>query len=310
MTSKSSDSNVKDIAVPQQNLLDVVTGGGLKDFAAPDPEMLQQAADPEGKTSAHIAPEDKQTLPQLQLLQAMSPAVADGMGNAGQFYNTASGIAIDGPINVIPVFHWTLRRRWPDRDDPRRIPLCQALDAQHGAGVPGGECVQCPNQRMWKNGVPQGDCDKIYAFILHVVQWDTVLLLDCARTKVKFARELFRLINNAPHNGAPFSNMYKIGSTVEKGDKGTYHVLTLETFDELINQPGRNAKQFSIMSKAFDKQFQELQRLHEMFMKLYNEKKLLPNVQEAPAQQQQSEGSKIAEDTVLPEETENGKLPF
>lgn len=92
-------------------------------------------------------------IPRLTILEGMSPAVTkEKLGHPGDFFVTGfkTNLGSD-PIEVVILkrlgrsnIYWK-----PLKDGGGK--LCEAKDAKHGVGTPGGDCATCPN-REWTTG--------------------------------------------------------------------------------------------------------------------------------------------------------------
>ena len=207
-----------------------------------------------------VRPDELNIVPQLKVLQGLSPEVQDGTGKAGQFWDSYQDKAIDAPILIVPVHTFRTRARWAS-DRGVQLPVCRSHDGKTGSGNPGGDCSTCKNpKRFTRDGQLIGDCDETIQFVVWLPEHNSWCLLPLAKTKYKIGKQWINMIYKG--RGRIFSNVFKMGLTLEESArKEKFHNITFELFEE--NNQNRVRITDAAMLEALEKknaEFRELQQ--------------------------------------------------
>ena len=165
----------------------------------------------------------------LRICQSMSaPAQnnyedSNGKPWKGQFYLVGSdetdsydeATGFDSPlptITIVPLGGAAKRNKWVDTGAGAREIQCRAIGGKFadlvGEGLPGGPCAQCPESK-WKtleNGKKAIGCDKVYSFIVYVLEWEEICVWDLARTAAPIGRWVHKQLHN--RGGGDMSKAY------------------------------------------------------------------------------------------------------
>jgi len=170
-------------------------------------------------------------VPQLKVLQGLSPEVQEGVGKAGQFWDSYQDKAIDSPILIVPVHTFRTKARWAN-DRGVQLPVCRSHDGKTGSGDPGGDCTSCKHpKRFTRDGQLIGDCDETIQFVVWLPEHNSWCLLPLAKTKYKIGKAWINMIYKG--RGRIFSNVYKMGTVLEESvRKDKFHNIVFEVFEE------------------------------------------------------------------------------
>ena len=141
----------------------------------------------------------------LRIVQANSEPVKgqwkddDGNSWLGQFYVSGTDRDADPDeesefndprqiLTLVPLAGAAKRQRWVEKDDKTRVVQCQAIGPKFsiliGRGSPGGSCKECPLSQ-WQTD-EKGNryvlCDKVYSYVVWVVEWEMVCIWDLSKT--------------------------------------------------------------------------------------------------------------------------------
>lgn len=160
-------------------------------------------------------------IPKLRLAQGLTAEVQSGEAKPGQWL--VLGVEPMDEVNIIPV---GMARRRELRDDDTRSVVCKSSDAQHGTGVPGGECALCPMAKWVEvtSGKNKGktmppSCSFIYSYMVYIVETETMAVLEFYRTSITAGKMLNTMIaQNGIGNFA-----VALTSTGRSGPKGTFY---------------------------------------------------------------------------------------
>ena len=178
-----------------------------------------------------VSTDELNLVPQLKVLQGLSPEVQEGIGKAGQFWDSYQDKAIDAPVLIVPVHTFRTRARWAN-DRGVQLPVCRSHDGKQGSGNPGGDCSVCKQpKRFTRDGQLVGDCDETMQFVVWLPEHDSWCLLPLAKTKYKIGKQWVNMIYKG--RGRIFSNIYKMGLILEESArKDKFHNIVFETFEE------------------------------------------------------------------------------
>ena len=178
-----------------------------------------------------VRTDDLNLVPQLKVLQGLSPEVQEGLGKAGQFWDSYQDKPIDPPILIVPVHTFRTRARWAN-DRGIQLPVCRSHDGKTGSGDPGGDCTVCKHPKKFtRDGQLIGDCDETMQFVVWLPEHDSWCMLPLAKTKYKIGKQWVNMIYKG--RGRIFSNVYKMGLVLEESArKDKFHNIVFELFDE------------------------------------------------------------------------------
>lgn len=216
-------------------------------------EFLDQFKD-DGASLDTLDDKYKQQLPLLMLCQGGSTAVKQGNAKPGEFWDLASEKALNVPITVTPLLIWNNRIRWSD-DISIAVPLCRSQNGREGQGDPGGDCFACSERKVWQNGQMVGTCDEQVSAIFYIWDSGTVSMLNFARTKIKVARRIIKLLNVPPALKL-FCYAFKLNTQLEQsGNNPEFYNVTLDNFSN-------NDKYVILTDKKYTSRLQEFAKLH------------------------------------------------
>ena len=136
----------------------------------------------------------------------------DGKSWLGQFYLVGSeeGVStdedeeFDAPLDrltIVPLAGAAKRNLWVRVDGKGEI-RCQAIGRKYseliGEGRPGGPCKEC-DKAKWKTdeeGNRYTECDRVYSYVIYVVEWGEVCVWDTSRTTSPIGREMHKWLSN------------------------------------------------------------------------------------------------------------------
>ena len=214
---------------------------GTKDWSSLIGEMVKAEATVDSSVAVYhqgvdqdldeVRTEDLNLVPQLKVLQGLSPEVQEGFGKAGQFWDSFQDKAIDAPLLIVPVHTFRTRARWAS-DRGTQLPVCRSHDGKKGSGNPGGDCTECKHPKKFtRDGQLIGDCDETIQFVVWLPEHNSWCLLPLAKTKYKIGKQWINMIYKG--RGRIFSNVYKMGlDLVESSRKEKFHNITFELFEE------------------------------------------------------------------------------
>ena len=206
----------------------------------------------------------KQSTPILQLCQGASGAVKQGNARPGEFWDANAEKAIPAPITVTPLLIFNNRLRWSEKMEDS-MPLCRSRDSETGEGDPGGECRSCEFKKVWRNGGMVGDCDEQVTMIVYVWDTATVTILNFARSKIKVAKRIVKLLNVPPMLKI-FCYAFKLNTQLERSNSGIeYHNIYLDKLD--------NNDKITVITNQ-DKKLGEFAALYETYRDQYNKNQI------------------------------------
>ncbi len=178
-----------------------------------------------------VSTDELNLVPQLKVLQGLSPEVQEGVAKAGQFWDSFNDQPLDPPILIVPIHTFRTRARWAD-DRGVQLPVCRSHDGKQGSGNPGGDCTVCKQpKRFTRDGQLVGDCDETMQFVVWLPETDSWCLLPLAKTKYKIGKQWINMIYKG--RGRIFSNIYKMGLVLEESArKDKFHNIVFEVFEE------------------------------------------------------------------------------
>ena len=180
-------------------------------------EKAQNAVVPKSGASARGYEDTENTdfiIPRVELLQALSPAVVDGVGRPGQIVNSISKDLIDN-LEFVPVFLKKTYIRWIPRDEGGGM-VYQTDDPQDERVI---------QDSVWVNDNPP-TCTAYLNFMCLFEGMEAPIILSFAKTGYKIGR---KLLSMAKMTGLDmFASRYLLGSELVKGDTGPYHQFTVK----------------------------------------------------------------------------------
>lgn len=177
-------------------------------------------------------------IPRLRLLQALSQAVSDGIGAAGQFQDSLTEEVLGDNVEIVLLG----MRNGAAYFEPGQGLVCKSVDGI--SSIRGDSCKDCPfgqYHREWRDDkAPK--CSSTKEFLC--VTKDTVAGKSSRPIAVSFMRSSFpigkKLITMARLTGEDiFANSYVIKSKKEKNDKGVFYKMDVSkgahlTQEELV----------------------------------------------------------------------------
>ncbi len=134
------------------------------------------------------------TIPRLVLLQSTSPQVDDGLGKPGEFFVTGINRNLGaGPLELIPLMRSKSRAYWKKLDEGGGK-MCEAKDAKHGVGSPGGDCESCPAQRWHGNDKPLCDLNENLVAVVRTDEDWMPLAVTGKRSTLRAMKDLNMLL--------------------------------------------------------------------------------------------------------------------
>lgn len=158
--------------------------------------------------------------PLLRLMQGLSPEVTEGAAKPGQW--VLAGFDAADELTIVPLAY---ARRREYRDPDSGLMSCTSMDGEFGNGQPGGRCADCEMNKWTGEGKnrrgPQ--CVFMYSYMVYVKEFDTGGILNFKRTSLAVGRSLNSLVSRSGMGNV----VVTLGSKVQKGGKGTYHIPQL-----------------------------------------------------------------------------------
>lgn len=191
-------------------------------------------------------------LPQLILLQGLSPAVIAGKGKVGEMMNNITDqiVAENGKsVNFIPSFYFKRRVKWIPMAEGGGID-CRSKDAILGDIY--GACGDCPHGNNWarKQDAPGGKptnvppaCTLYHCIMGHVEGDMTPMIIDMAKTKEKVANKLLSVMLFGGHK-IPWAKKYQFSSVDETSKVGGFKYKNLD-FKVLPGEPSKEDQEFA-----------------------------------------------------------------
>lgn len=187
-------------------------------------------------------------LPQMILLQGLSPAVASGKGKVGEILNNITDTVlapVGKPVRFIASFYFKRRMKWIPMVDGGGID-CRSKDAILGDIY--GECASCPHANSWireagtKKNVPPA-CTLYHCIMGHIEGDMTPIILDLAKTKEKVANKLLSVMLFSG-NKIPWKKTYEFWSVDETSKVGNFHYKNFD-FKVLPGEPSKEDQEFA-----------------------------------------------------------------
>lgn len=162
-------------------------------------------------------------IPRIRLLQALSSAVVDETGKAGQFENSLTKEVVSGPIEVIPL---AVKRGAVYLSQDKGM-VCKSDNGV--TAIDGSVCAECPYGEYWKkfhdNGTPP-KCSGTIDFV--VVDRESlsedipkVAAFTFMKTSYKTGKEVVAM---ARYTGKPlYARSYLIDTKKVESAKGKYY---------------------------------------------------------------------------------------
>jgi len=174
---------------------------------------------------------DDIVIPRIRLAQGLTAEVQDGTAKPGQWLLT--GYQPADELTVVPLM---FSRQRALRDDAGAV-LCKSSDSLRGLGEPGGDCAHCP-MNQWADGdkgarIPPV-CVFSYVYIVYVVEFQTLGLLEFRRTNITAGKTLNTIA--AQRDLGNFA--VKIKSSKQQGKRGTFYqtiIQPLPADQEVLN---------------------------------------------------------------------------
>lgn len=171
-------------------------------------------------------------IPRIRLAQGLTNEVQAGTAKPGQWIVT--GFEPADEITIVPLLA-SRQRRLTDEDFQT---LCQSSDGVTGVGTPGGACSKCP-KNQWTDG-PKGRrnppaCTFSYAFVVYVVDFETMAIVEFRRTGIQAGKTLN---TNVMRFGlGRFAAILRSGA--KQGPRGAYYTATVvptKVTEEILSQ--------------------------------------------------------------------------
>lgn len=247
-------------------------------------EFFEQFAD--DGTLEHVSDDLKRSMPLLQLCQGSSGVVKQGTARPGEFYDSATEAVLKPPITITPIFIFSNRLRWGENMEDS-MPLCRSRDGITGEGDPGGKCAECPERKIWSDDKMQGTCDEQITMIVWVWEQNAVTFLNMARTKIKPAKRIMKLIQSTKLKC--FCSKFKLDTKLDRSAQGVeFHNIYLDSFE--------NNDVVQVMGEEDKEQLGIFAKYHNDYRKQFESGELLSPVEDQnsengePEPQQKAEG--------------------
>jgi hypothetical protein len=202
---------------------------GVGQMGAPRPLPAHLVREP-GVPAAGTENMERQdmTLPRLGLCQSLSPQRLKSNAKyipgleEGQFFNTITQEIYGTKVMVIPLLFYKNRIRFKPMETGGGM-LCQAIDAMHGVGDPGIDCMKCTLKDFVDNKPPE--CDMFFNYASLVVLNDRVdpsglLVASFKSSGLRIAKDWNALIRIK--NLDMFGGFYNLESYETTKDKYTW----------------------------------------------------------------------------------------
>ena len=146
----------------------------------------------------------------LRIGQKLSDAVETSDSNSwlGMFYLAGQDDEDEDPfdapleqITIVPLGGAAKRQLWVREGSEGKV-QCSAIGRSFaeliGEGFPGGPCKDCKESK-WvtdEKGKRSVNCDRVYSYVIYVVEWSAVCVWDLARTASPVGREVHKWLVN------------------------------------------------------------------------------------------------------------------
>lgn len=189
------------------------------------PEYLRKAPKTAAAGLENVEQRDM-TLPRLALAQALTPQLSKSDPKyihnlqPGMYFNTITGYVYGETVKVVPLLMYKTRIRFNPIEVGGGI-RCQAQDARHGVGDPGGDCEVCEFARFAPDA-KRPECDLFYNYAALAfadeapLDPSAILVVSLKSTAIKVAKtwnSLMRL-----RNTDAFAGVYEFTSAEVKRD--------------------------------------------------------------------------------------------
>jgi len=173
--------------------------------------------------------------PRILLLQALSPAVADGLGKPGEFMNNISNSVYGNSMIIQPIKYFKTRIKWIPRIEGGGIE-CRADDGKNGTTY--GSCKVCPN-RNWTTETPPS-CDEIHNF-LSIVRGDgamSIVIVSFSKTNWRLGKQFISKITDdiVSWKRDMFAKKYKLFSRGAQNAAGQKYFIMDTDAGELVTE--------------------------------------------------------------------------
>jgi hypothetical protein len=158
-------------------------------------------------------------IPRIRLAQQLTPEVAEGTEQAGNFIMT--GFDSLDALTIVPM-KMAKRRLYLDSDT--QDVLCRSNDSITGEGDPGGNCASCPHKQWGENKRPPA-CNFMYSYMFYVAQWDVIAICDFRKTSVKSGQVLNTMIARA---GGLKRTVAKLAAMKRTKKQYTYYIMVIQ----------------------------------------------------------------------------------
>lgn len=194
-------------------------------------------------STAHIATQDALyglngiskediKMPEVKLLHAMNPEVAEGIDVAGNFYNT-SGISYGSSLIFTVTARWKSRILFGENLDGEII--CQSPNSFFS--VDGHQCaVDCPhNATQWGDNRTPPRCAECHNFLILPDQEQFPARIRFKKSGIPTAQTLNGLLFAAGH--PMWRWKYQLISVKKNGSRGAYYMPTVKKFIDEDGKP-------------------------------------------------------------------------
>lgn len=177
------------------------------------------------------------TLPRLGLCQSMSPQrtksdvkYIHGL-EEGMYFNTITGRIYGERVRVVPLLMYKTRILFNPIDDGGGI-RCQAQDARHGVGDPGGDCERCPFAAFKDQQRPE--CDLFYNYAALAfgdgdadeLDASSIVVVSLKSTGIKVAKDWNALMRLRGTDS--FAGVYEFSAVEQKKDAQRWFQSTIK----------------------------------------------------------------------------------
>jgi len=204
---------------------------GDKDVAVTEEKPVARTSGGNGLAAGFDEVDDQKDIimPRLAVLQGLSGMVNDGKGAMGDIANSLTKENFGKEVEFIPLFLFKTRVQF---EQGRGLVMLSrdnftvTFAKDEFEEFIGRDCDEVPGS-SWEGKIPP-KFHEVFNFPVLLVgrEKEFPLCLSMMRTAAKAAREFISMARTA--NEDFFARIYKVTTRVEKGDKGTYAVPSIE----------------------------------------------------------------------------------
>lgn len=182
-------------------------------------------------------------------MQQESPKFIKGLRD-GVYFNSVTGDVYGESLQICPLHFFKSRLLFHPRGSELRGILCQAPDAKHGIGTPGGLCASCSLSQF--DGVKPPQCQLLHNFACLVVPkdgrfaLDKLIVVSFKSTEIGTSKQWLQQMRLSGLDS--FARIYDASVVTMKNQKGTWFAKSIRLAEkELVTE-----EQYNIARRALE----------------------------------------------------------